>query len=81
MMDRDKKIAVLVFNEMGIDFRGIYSDDKDAERIALMNVHKGDVILATFKQTISPTSPKERGIFMSEPEIKIIPYNYVGEIQ
>ena len=71
----DIKITVICFiKDKGVDFCGIYSNDDDAERIALDNVSRGDVICVRYEQTVTESIPIERGVYATNPLVTIHEY-------
>lgn len=75
----NRKIVVVAITNGGLEFEGIYSNVNDAETIAAANADKGDVILMSFEQTINDEINEERGVFNSNPLMRIFEEKQSGK--
>ena len=66
-------IAVIVVTDNGLNFQGIYSSIADAETIGLTVAHLGEVLLMSFDLTVTDKIDAERGVYNSNPQMKVIP--------
>ena len=67
-----RKIAVIAVTDNGLEFEGIYSNEKDAEQVGAQHLDKGNVILMSFEQTVTDEIPEERGVFNTNPMLRVL---------